>query len=91
MLLVDPAGFALVGGGFALLWVGGLAHGLALACRGAMALGVGCALGLACLPWVGLWVLLEAPAGFALVGWGFALLWVGGLAHGLALAPISNL
>ena len=49
------------------------------------------ALGLVCLPWVGLWLLLEAPTGFAQMGWGFALLWVFGLADGLALACFGAL
>ena len=49
------------------------------------------ALALPALPWVWLWVLLAAPEGFAWLGWGFALLWVCGLAVGLALACFGAL
>ena len=44
-LCFGSVGFALVGCGFALLWVCGLALGLAVACCGALALGVGCGSG----------------------------------------------
>ena len=44
-LCFGSACFALGGWGFALLWVCGLAVGLALACCGALALGVGCGSG----------------------------------------------